>query len=228
MKRFLELWKKYSFILLLAFISLSLFDLRFAVVAVTCMAAPVIVSFFKGRFWCGNLCPRGNFYDQIIAKFSKKRKVPSFLKSRVFRGIVVVVMMTIFTIGIIKSWPNLYQIGFLFYRMIVITTIIGIFLSMFYNHRTWCHFCPMGTLSSIVSKWRKSKKVLQVSSGCVSCKLCEKKCSLGIVPYEYKGDMLSHPDCIQCGKCIIACPKNIIGYDTLVESQRKKDAVVSN
>ncbi len=23
-------------------------------------------------------------------------------------------------------------------------------------------------------------------------------CSLGIVPYEYKGNILSHPDCIQC------------------------------
>lgn len=59
-----ELWKKYSFTLLIAFIVLGMFDLRFAIVAGICMVAPIVVSIFKGRFWCGNLCPRGNFYDR--------------------------------------------------------------------------------------------------------------------------------------------------------------------
>ena len=86
-----------------------------------------------------------------------------------------------------------------FYRIIVVTTIIGIVLSLFYNHRTWCSFCPMETIASVISKFRKNKNVLRVSSSCVSCKICEKKCPLGIVPYDYKGDILSHPDCIQCG-----------------------------
>ena len=102
-----------------------------------------------------------------------------------------------------------------FYRLIVVTTIIGIVLSLFYNHRTWCNFCPMGTMASVISKFRKSKNVLQVSSSCVSCKICEKKCPLGLVPYDYKGDILSHPDCIQCGKCVTACPKKSIGYNKI-------------
>lgn len=179
------------------------------------MVAPIIVSIFKGRFWCGNLCPRGNFYDNVVFKFSNKRKVPKFLKSNYFRVVVVVVMLSMFASGINKSWGNIYGIGMVFYRMIILTTIIGIILSFFYNQRIWCNFCPMGTISSFVSKFRKNKKVLQVSLECVSCKLCEKKCSLGIVPYEYKGDLLNHPDCIQCGKCVMVCPKKAIGYDKL-------------
>lgn len=158
MKGFLKLWKKYSFVLLIAFVLLGLLDLRFAVAAVICMVAPVIVSIFKGRFWCGNLCPRGNFYDNVVSKFSNKKKAPKFLKSYYFRSLVIIFMMTMFTLGIKKNWGNLYGIGMVFYRIIVVTTIIG------------------------------------------------------IVPYEYKGDLLSHPDCIQCGKCVSACPKKAIGY----------------
>jgi hypothetical protein len=36
------------------------------------MVAPIIVSVFKGRFWCGNLCLRGNFYDNVINYYELK------------------------------------------------------------------------------------------------------------------------------------------------------------
>lgn len=215
MKKLLKLWKKYSFLALIAFVIGGLFDSRIAIAAVVCMVAPVIVSVFKGRFWCGNLCPRGSFYDNVVSKFSNNKKVPLFLKSNLFRMVIVIFMMTMFAVGIYKNWGNLYGIGMVFYRIIVITTIVGIVLSLFYNQRTWCHFCPMGTIASVISRFRKSKNVLQISVDCVSCKICEKKCSMGIVPYEYKENILSHTDCIQCGKCVNACPKNAIGYNII-------------
>lgn len=213
MGKLLKLWKRYSYIVLFAFLILSLFDLRFALAAIICMLGPIVVSIFKGRFWCGNICPRGSFYDNVLSKISKKKKVPKFLKSNFFRVLVIIVMMSIFAVGISKNWGNLYGIGLVFYRMIVITTIIGIVLSFFYNHRAWCNFCPMGSIAAFISKFRKSQKVLKVSSSCISCKICENQCPLGIVPYEYKGDLLSHPDCIQCGKCLTVCPKKAIGYN---------------
>lgn len=212
MKKLITIWKKYAFVLLFAFIIISLFDFRIAIGAIICMLAPIVVSIFKGRYWCGNLCPRGSFYDSVVSKFSKTKKVPKFLKTRIFRTFMVIFLMGMFTVGIIQNWGDLYGIGMVFYRIIVVTTVIGIALSLFYNHRTWCHFCPMGTIASVISKFRKSKNVLYISSSCVNCKICEKKCPLGIVPYEYNGDLLSHPDCIQCGKCVNVCPKNAIGY----------------
>jgi ferredoxin-type protein NapH len=213
MKKLLNLWKNYSYIVLFAFVILSLFDFRIAIAAIVCMIAPIVVSLFKGRFWCGNLCPRGSFYDHVVSKFSSNKKVPKFLKSNLFRAVMVIFMISMFSLGIYKNWGDFYGIGMVFYRIIVVTTVIGIVLSLFYNHRTWCHFCPMGTIASVISRFRKSKKVLQISSACVSCKLCERKCPLGIVPYDYKGNILGHPDCIQCGKCVNVCPKKAIGYD---------------
>ena len=59
MKSILNYWKKYSYIILIAFIIIGLFDFRIGLIATLCMFAPIVVSFFKGRFWCGNLCPRG-------------------------------------------------------------------------------------------------------------------------------------------------------------------------
>lgn len=215
MKKLLSLWKKYSYFALIAFVLLGLWDFRIAIAAVICMVAPIIVSLFKGRFWCGNLCPRGSFYDNLVTRISKNKKVPKFLKSKIFRAVMVIFVMTMFTTGIRNNWGDLYGIGMVFYRIIVVTTIVGVILSLFYNQRTWCHFCPMGTIASVISKLRRSKNVLHISADCVTCKICEKKCPIGIVPYEYKENILSHPDCIQCGKCVSACPKNAIGYNKI-------------
>jgi ferredoxin-type protein NapH len=215
MKKLFELWKKYSYVLLLTFVVVSLFDFTVGMAAIICMIAPIIISIFRGRFWCGNFCPRGNFYDNVMSRFSKNRAVPKFLKSTYFRVFVVLFMFTMFGLGIKQNWGNPDGIGMVFYRIIVVTTLIGIALSFVYNHRTWCHFCPMGSMAAFISYFREDKKVLEVSNTCVNCKICEKKCPIGISPYEFKGDVLDHPDCIQCAKCVIACPKKSIGYDML-------------
>ena len=98
-----------------------MFDLRFAIVAGICMVAPIVVSIFKGRFWCGNLCPRGNFYDRVVSKFSNKRKPPKFFKSYYFRAVILTIMMTVFISGVYKNWGDLYGIGMVFYDFCVLS-----------------------------------------------------------------------------------------------------------
>lgn len=209
----LRLWKKYSFIILLIVIGAGFFNTKIAIVAIMCMLGPIVLAIMgKGRFWCGNICPRGSFYDSVLKKFSNKRPVPRVLKSRVFRLAVIVFMFYMFGKGVYKNWGNAEGVGLVFYRMIVITTLVGIFLSMFYNHRSWCNFCPMGTIAAFISRFKRNRKTLKVNSSCMSCKLCQRECPMGIVPYDYKGNILSHVDCIQCGECVRSCPKSSIRY----------------
>ena len=215
MKGILPIWKKYSYIILMIFIIIGLFDFRIGLIAILCMIGPIILSIFRGRFWCGNICPRGSFYDNIVTKFSSKKKAPCILKSVYFRALITILMLTMFTLGMIKNWGNLYEMGFIFYRLIVVTTLIGIILSLFYNHRTWCNFCPMGSIAALISFFKNknnSSSLLKVNNSCISCKICERNCPMGIAPYEFKGDALSHHDCIKCSKCVHMCPKKSIHF----------------
>lgn len=206
-----DMYKKYGYLIFLFFLVLSLFDMRFAVIAIICMVAPVVLAISgRGRYWCGNYCPRGNFYENVLARFSPKKKVPKFLKSTGFRAFMVFLIIFNFTMGIYKNWGNLYGIGFVFYKIIVITSIVGIVLGLFYNQRTWCNFCPMGTLSALVAKIKGRKINLEVDSSCVSCGLCAKACPMGISPKEYKEGKVQDSDCIFCQKCVYKCPKDSI------------------
>jgi ferredoxin-type protein NapH len=50
MKNIALLWKKYSYLILIAFTIIGLFDLRVGLIAVICMAGPILISLFEGRF----------------------------------------------------------------------------------------------------------------------------------------------------------------------------------
>ncbi|AFS77796.1 hypothetical protein Curi_c07230 [Gottschalkia acidurici 9a] len=151
------LWGKYSFIIILMIIILGLFNPRIALVGIVCMIGPIVTSFRKGRYWCKNICPRGNLLDNVMAKASGKRKTPMILRSNIFRLMIVGTMLTIFAIGLKQGWGSTLAIGMILYRMIVVTTFISVIISLLYNHRTWCSFCPIGSISTFIW-WIKSHK----------------------------------------------------------------------
>lgn len=212
MNRIKKLWKRYSFAVLLAFLAVGLYDFRIALLALACMVGPVAYSFARGRFWCGNVCPRGSFFDSVLSKVGGGRKPPRFFGSYAFRGAVIACMAAVIAMGIARSGGSAFAVGQILYRMVFATTLAGIALALAFTHRGWCAVCPMGTISSIVARARRSERVLRVSSSCVSCGVCARDCPLGIEPHSFKGNGLYHPDCVQCGKCAISCPKDAIGY----------------
>lgn len=202
----------YLFWILLVYLAIGYFYPAIGVIAIICMLAPVLLAPFKGRFWCGNACPRGSFYDNVLAKLSPQKPIPAFFKSRGFRLFMVVFILTVFTIQMYYAWGDWPAMGMVFLRLIFITTIVGIVLGLAFHHRTWCTFCPMGTMSS----WLSHKaEPLKVDSSCVGCKLCTKACPFGLDPYTSKGDDTGflHPDCLKCGRCVAVCPKKALSFE---------------
>jgi polyferredoxin len=188
-------------------------------IAIVCMLAPSIYALVKGgRGWCGTYCPRGSFNDLILSKASLNRNVPVFLKSRVFRIIFLVVLMTIFVVQLVLAWGSAFAVGMVFVRMIIVTTIITVILGVLYKPRTWCHFCPMGTMAYYVSKWVPLKNdCLYVQfdrSLCVKCTKCSRTCPMSLDVLSHKDtSIVNDDDSIKCGKSVLHCPKNSLNLD---------------
>ena len=116
------------------------------------MAFLLILSFFKGRYWCWSLCPRGAFLDIVLSKISFKKPIPRLLTKQWVRWIVVVLMMSFLIFRIVQTGGNLIAIGSVFVIMCILTTIISIVMGVTTKHRGWCTICPMGTLQEKIHK----------------------------------------------------------------------------
>ncbi|ACL75012.1 4Fe-4S binding protein [Ruminiclostridium cellulolyticum] len=205
---------KWAWLLLIFFCIVGLVYPKAGIAAIICMLAPVAVSFFRGRMWCGNFCPRGSMNDILISKISRNKKIPRIMKNMWFRLIFLVVLMGAFTVQFSFAWGDMVQVGQVFVRMILITTGLTIVLGVIFSHRAWCVICPMGTMASLITKAGNSSRVKNVAfdkQRCVSCNLCTKSCpmEIDVLNFKSKGEV-THSDCLKCGECVVKCPKDVL------------------
>lgn len=116
------------------------------------------LSFFKARYWCWNLCPRGAFLDIVMSKLSRNKPIPRIFTKSWFRWSVFVLFISFFTFRLINAGFKPLAVGVLFVSTCIITTIISILLAVTTKHRGWCMVCPMGTLQEHIGKVSKGKK----------------------------------------------------------------------
>ena len=201
-----------AWILLLLFLLVGWKFPVIGTVAVFCMIAPVVVASWKeGRVWCGNHCPRGQFNDNLLSKISRSAQIPGFFKSVYFRSAFFVFLIYNFVMGIINANGSLTAIGLVFYKIIFVTTIITVSLGIIFHERTWCAFCPMGSLSALVVKSKRKfvSNPMQITvdeEKCVDCGLCAENCALDLEPHNFAEEGDCNLDCLHCNECIEACP----------------------
>ena len=172
-------------------------------------AAIFLSSPFRGRWFCGNLCPRGSLVDFWVIKISKKRRIPDTLRSLWVRLPIFFLLMSFMVYritSVIGSQNTFEKIGMVFVTMCLVTTSIAVLLGSYLNQRAWCYFCPMGTVQRLLGGKRYQLRLTEEK--CIKCNKCEKVCPMQLKIRENE----IKPDCIKCGRCISACPKDALRF----------------
>lgn len=60
-----------------------------------------------------------------------------------------------YSAGVVPDWIAKFSFGF--YSLMLTSTVIGFITMILYKPRTWCTFCPMGTMTQGICKLRKGK-----------------------------------------------------------------------
>ena len=172
------------------------------------MLIGVIGAFFNGRYVCGNLCPRGAFFDRIISRISPQREIPPFLRSMTFRWFVLISLMGFMLYRLSLNLTSWTHWGHVFWLMCAVTTLLGVILALFFRARTWCSFCPIGTLGKVIGGKKGSLKLN--SEKCVGCKLCSKVCPMNLIVVSPEKVLTVNGDCIKCFECVAHCPRQAL------------------
>ncbi len=219
----LQAWRRISVVVLFAVVVGGLFYPPIGLVAAAMMLALLSMSIFRGRYWCGNLCPRGSFLDLLVRWASPGHRFPAFLRRLRVRLIILIVLMSAMAwslatlpIEVAPDMPGgIYGlIGAMFVRMCVVTTLGAVFMALVSQERAWCGVCPMGTAQALIDRANAAAaraRILTNADTCRDCGACEQVCPMDIPVREYLSvGEVTHPDCIRCGACVQVCPTDAL------------------
>lgn len=62
-----------------------------------------------------------------------------------------------YSAGSLPDWVAQFSFGF--YSVMLTSSIIGLAVMVLFKPRTWCVFCPMGTMTQLICKIREKEKI---------------------------------------------------------------------
>ena len=60
-----------------------------------------------------------------------------------------------YTAGIVADWVAQFSFGF--YSLMLTSLLLGLIVMVLYKPRTWCTFCPMGTMTQEICKFKNNE-----------------------------------------------------------------------
>ena len=132
-------WYDYLWIASMTYLILGFFNIMFAWLGLICFLVPLAISIVTGsKLYCNRYCGRGQLFSILGSKLhlSPGRPVPRWMKSKAFR------------------YGFLIFFAFGFYSVMLTSTILGLATMVLFRPRSWCVYCPMGTMTQMICKAR--------------------------------------------------------------------------
>ncbi len=222
--------RKYGFLFTLFVAIGGLWEPKLGLLVIPVMLGLILFSFYKGRFWCGNVCAHGSLFDSLLFRFSRNKKIPAVFKSKWlsigFLGIFSYKLISKFitVAGLYGSASFFDKMGLVFVSSYIMVTIVGGFLALVVAPRTWCNFCPMGVMQKMSYKLGKKVKVTTStdekvtaaqSEMCHKCGKCSRVCPMQLAPYtQFNGqNQFDDSNCLKCSTCVANCPAGILSIN---------------
>jgi polyferredoxin len=189
-----------------------------------------ISAILLGRAFCGWFCWFGGYLELIewgiVDKWKIKipRRILLYLGVLPFVALALKAYSTLLVVWIEKGFPGVFtfrladvepwggqQTGI----SILLTIILyGPVLLFVFGRKAWCRYlCPIGALLQIFSTV-KIGGVRLVNNECIGCGKCNRACDMQVDVMgnlNTQGKVYSSA-CIDCLKCIDACPTNAIAF----------------
>jgi hypothetical protein len=158
-KKVLKSHMKWSYLVMLMFLTLGIIDIRFGILGFACMGAPVYHSVRgRGKIHCQKYCPRGSLLARALESISLKNKLPKFMASKKFKNGLLTAMLVLFTFSMYHAGLNFNRIAFAMFRFMSMSLLVGIITGVIFKPRSWCVVCPMGHAAGLIDTNFVNKK----------------------------------------------------------------------
>lgn len=182
----------------------------FGFMAIAMLLFMVIMSQFRGRYYCGWFCAMGAFHERVVSLVSRKKKMLPLFGKQWFKWMMFVLMMGLLLSRLLLSGGDPARIGAVFVMMWSLSTGLALAIGLIWKPRSWCRFCPMATFQGLIAP---KTYLLQVADHCRGCGQCHRACPIETDPGGSKKQGFVKSDrCMRCGNCVESCPQKALSF----------------
>lgn len=187
-----------------------------------------------GRRWqCSTLCLFNGFASEVFAPAiplvgRKKRMKLMHLKLFSFLQWLFLILSLFFTFYWVLRILGVPLIGdpqliskVETYKYLSGELLMAMFFWVVFFGRSYCYYCPLGTVLGVLGKVA-GQKIVTNQSKCLKCSRCNQACpmSIDIKTRAQFGEPIASLRCVGCGHCVDACPTKNLAYTTKFSSNK--------